>query len=58
MDRKQNNKIKEPSLLEQVLPSEMGLMQSLGESKTLIIMLVVFLTLFGGLGLFLLKISA
>gem|GEM_PF-4618417 len=33
-------------------------MQSLGESKTLIIMLVVFLTLFGGLGLFLLKISA
>ena len=58
MDRKQNNKIKEPSLPEQVLPSEMGLMQSLGESKTLIIMLVVFLTLFGGLGLFLLKISA
>ncbi len=58
MDRKQNNKIKDPSLPEQVLPSEMGLMQSLGESKTLIIMLVVFLTLFGGLGLFLLKISA
>jgi hypothetical protein len=24
MDRKQNNKIKEPSLPEQVLPSEMG----------------------------------
>jgi hypothetical protein len=46
------------SLLEQLLPTEMGLMQSLGESKTLIIMLVVFLTLFGGLGLFLLKMSA
>jgi hypothetical protein len=57
MDRDQKNKIKEPSLLEQVLPTEMGLMKSLGESKTLIIMLVVFLTLFGGLGLFLLKMS-
>jgi hypothetical protein len=57
MDRGQKNKIKQPSLLEQVLPTEMGLMQSLGESKTLIIMSVVFLTLFGGLGLFLLKIS-
>ena len=57
MDRGQKNKIKQPNLLEQILPTEMGLMQSLGESKTLIIMLVVFLTLFGGLGLFLLKIS-
>ncbi|MBB1346769.1 hypothetical protein [Pseudoalteromonas sp. SG45-2] len=57
MDRGQKNKIKQPYLLEQILPTEMGLMQSLGESKTLIIMLVVFLTLFGGLGLFLLKIS-
>ncbi len=57
MDRGQKNKIKQPGLLEQVLPTEMGLMQSLGESKTLIIMLVVFLTLSGGLGLFLLKIS-
>ncbi|MDO6489228.1 hypothetical protein Q4506_16250 [Colwellia sp. 4_MG-2023] len=57
MDRNQKNKIKDPSLFEQVLPTEMGLMKSLGESKTLIIMLVVFLTLFGGLGLFLLKMS-
>jgi hypothetical protein len=57
MDRNQKNKIKDPSLFEQVLPTEMGLMQSLSESKTLIIMLVVFLTLFGGLGLFLLKMS-
>jgi len=56
MEREQK-KIKEPSLLEQLLPSEMGLMQSLGESKTLIIMLVVLLILFGGLGLFLFKIS-
>ncbi|MBU2925349.1 hypothetical protein Q4530_00165 [Colwellia sp. 1_MG-2023] len=57
MDRNQKNKIKDQSLFEQVLPTEMGLMKSLGESKTLIIMLVVFLTLFGGLGLFLLKMS-
>ncbi|KGJ93880.1 hypothetical protein GAB14E_2435 [Colwellia psychrerythraea] len=51
------SKMKSPSLLEQLLPTEMGLMQSLGESKTLIIMLVFFLTLFGGLGWFLLKMS-
>ncbi len=57
MDREQKNKIKEPSVLEQLFPTEMGFMQSLGESKTLIIMLVVFLTLFGGLGLFILKMS-
>jgi LPS O-antigen subunit length determinant protein (WzzB/FepE family) len=57
MDREQKNKIKEPGLLEQLFPTEIGLMQSLSESKTLIIMLVVILTLFGGLGLFLLKIS-
>ncbi|WP_157465855.1 hypothetical protein [Colwellia sp. TT2012] len=57
MDRDQKNKIKEPSLFEQLLPTEMGLMQSLGASKTLIIMLVVILTLFCGLGLFLLKMS-
>ena len=58
MDSDQKNKIKEPSLAEQVLPTEIGLIQSLGESKTLIIMLVVFLILFGGLGLFVLKMLA
>jgi len=58
VDSDQKNKIKEPSLAEQVLPTEIGLIQSLGESKTLIIMLVVFLILFGGLGLFVLKMLA
>lgn len=58
MDIDQKNKIKEPSLAEQVLPTEIGLIQSLGESKTLIIMLVVFLILFGGLGMFVLKMLA
>jgi hypothetical protein len=57
MDSDKKNKINEPSVLEQVLPTEMGLMQSLAESKTLIIMLLIFLALFGGLGLFLLKMS-
>ena len=57
MDRDQKVKAKEPSLLEQLLPTEMGLKQSLGESKTLVIMLVIFLILFGGLGLFLISMS-
>lgn len=42
MDRYQKVKIKEPTLLEHLLPTEMGLMQSVGKSKTLVIILVIF----------------
>lgn len=48
-----DNKIKQPSLIEQLLPTEVGFMQSLIQSKTLVIMLVIFLILFVGLGLLL-----
>ncbi|WDE09983.1 hypothetical protein [Thalassomonas haliotis] len=58
MGREHKNNIKEPGLLEQLFPTETGLMQSLGQSKTLIIMLVVGCLLFAGLALFLLKMAS
>lgn len=53
MNKNKKPQLQQPSLLEQLFPTETGLTQSLAQSKTLIIILVIFFILFGGLGLFL-----
>ncbi|WP_341503706.1 hypothetical protein [Gallaecimonas sp. GXIMD4217] len=57
MNRK-NEDGKQPSLAEQLAPTDMGLLQSMRQSRALLIMLLVFAALFGGFALFLLKMAA
>jgi|GEM_PF-4700713 len=55
--RPYNKQTQEPSLLSQLFPTEFGLAESAGGSKTLIIMLIIFIVLLGGLALFLMKMA-
>ncbi|WP_041421470.1 hypothetical protein [Shewanella sediminis] len=55
--RPENKQAQEPSLLSQLFPTEFGFAESAGNSKTLIIMLIIFIVLFGGFALFLMKMA-
>ena len=58
MDKKQEYKVAVSSLLEAIFPTETGISESITESKTLIIMIIVGCILFGGLTLFLIKMAS
>ncbi|RTR27971.1 hypothetical protein [Shewanella atlantica] len=55
--RPENKQTQEPSLISQLFPTEFGFAESAGQSKTLIIMLIIFIVLFGGFALFLMKMA-
>lgn len=55
--RSHNKQAREPSLISQLFPTEFGLAESAGNSKTLMIMLIIFIVLFGGFALFLMKMA-
>lgn len=55
--RPHNKQAQEPGLISQLFPTESALVESAANSKTLIIMLIIFIVLFGGFVLFLMKIA-
>ncbi|WP_299796958.1 hypothetical protein [uncultured Shewanella sp.] len=55
--RSYNKQTQDPSLISQLFPTESALAESAANSKTLIIMLIIFVILFGGFALFLMKMA-